>query len=1124
MAAEDFSLPNLTEKRSSGRTRGRGLADRSKRPATRFSKAGNGKEKYMRTRSASFSGTVDDTRACRLSIATSAAKRGEVPVLATMDKSGKILIDRQKGGQGEFSRGGRRFRANSLLSRGRYYNASYVPGGTSSDPLNLQVENLPETPQVPQPDPKRFDRPANNFIPTNQWDPLGLTNDDESVPVCLTYNLNATKRKRVRARKKDPAAQASAESANTSHSNDTTVDSNAGLPGAKASSVPNTKGDATVSDIPSGPTEPNAIDSSHVPDDEKSPVKDVSMEQDFDNKKTEESAGTGDHSIQDPKSSDDVKSSTAGVSDTDTKPTTISVPDSKPLLPNTGAKPCTGGVSQHAKNVHPREKNEAHPYRPGRIEPKVKNERERAAFEMFHRRTQNYPIMPSPIDVREKNEIPRDRKSLLEALKIEQMGKEERERIIKEQQKEQRNFRRQRFPNLKSPVEEDGTANCGQSVMEPLTVDVDHTGKPVVTGQLSRTLDSIVSPKFQPHQSHIRKRRRTISDCSADSGIGAARSLSFRRSSSPDVIHASTPSPKKRRLSCGSGSGKFKKKGEQAMDPPKVKFAKNPVFKYGNYYRYYGYRTPEMESDFRLRYFKMDWFEGKDVLDIGCNSGHVTLAIAQLFHPQKIVGMDIDPNLIRVARQNIKSYQTLANQNETKKYPVSMSEYGPIEPLPALTNPSNYFPKNIMFMQGNYVLDRDEQLNYVKQEYDTILALSITKWIHLNTGDEGLKRAFARMFQQLRPGGRLILEPQAWVSYRRRKKLTETIYKNYNSIKLRPEEFSDYLLNQVGFCKREVIGVPAHPSKGFQRQLLLFTKFSDQSSSPPNLVPPYPSGPRPVYSIAERMTSLAGYTSTPASVGTPGVSTPTVQPPSFQIGESTPLNCSASYASSSSLCSTCMSRASTGPHESDSDYMGYPSNLPDGFPFESSSPNSSSQANSMGLPGFGNDRSVGVLDVAMDDEGQLQQPFVNGQLEQSEADDMFEENWQNNFVQQNVGADAATDNSLSEPEGGGAELQNGGMDVGEGGDGGWGEEGIVQQQQVEVQGQPSAQLPPANTPSWQDSPHPVVQDDSDQAAVCSQDRALVDGSQQGIQDSSLQAGGDSSEQATQEGSESGQIV
>ena len=42
-------------------------------------------------------------------------------------------------------------------------------------------------------------------------------------------------------------------------------------------------------------------------------------------------------------------------------------------------------------------------------------------------------------------------------------------------------------------------------------------------------------------------------------------------------------------------------------------------------------------------------------------------------------------------------------------------------------------------------------------------AFSITKWVHLNNGDAGLKRFFRRIFRQLRPGGRLLLEPQ--VSY-----------------------------------------------------------------------------------------------------------------------------------------------------------------------------------------------------------------------------------------------------------------------------------------------------------------------------------------------------------------------
>lgn len=75
-------------------------------------------------------------------------------------------------------------------------------------------------------------------------------------------------------------------------------------------------------------------------------------------------------------------------------------------------------------------------------------------------------------------------------------------------------------------------------------------------------------------------------------------------------------------------------------------------------------------------------------------------------------------------------------------------------------------------MQGNYVMESEAQLEGQQEEFDMILCLSLTKWVHLNWGDDGVRLLFKRMFRQLRPGGRMLLEAQPFHSYAKKKKLT----------------------------------------------------------------------------------------------------------------------------------------------------------------------------------------------------------------------------------------------------------------------------------------------------------------------------------------------------------------
>ncbi|XP_012522535.1 7SK snRNA methylphosphate capping enzyme bin3 isoform X2 [Monomorium pharaonis] len=287
-----------------------------------------------------------------------------------------------------------------------------------------------------------------------------------------------------------------------------------------------------------------------------------------------------------------------------------------------------------------------------------------------------------------------------------------------------------------------------------------------------------------------------------------------------------------------------KKKQQLAMPNFRLKDAR---YQYGNYNRYYGYRNPHHEIDPRLNVFaqRKELFLRKDILDIGCNIGHITLSVARDFGAKSVTGIDIDRTLINIARKNVKHYvncvqSPASNEDNDKRdssdasfFPLSMPiSYGPVD-IPGFTKNKQHkgFPYNVTFVQGNYVLENDSLLCAEQSQFDTILCLSITKWIHLNFGDAGLKQAFKRMHAQLRPGGVLVLEPQGWASYTKKKNLTERIYKNYHSIEFRPHNFTQYLLSTVGFCKCEVVSIPPHLSKGFQRPIHLFTKAGSPSST-----------------------------------------------------------------------------------------------------------------------------------------------------------------------------------------------------------------------------------------------------------------------------------------------------
>lgn len=111
-----------------------------------------------------------------------------------------------------------------------------------------------------------------------------------------------------------------------------------------------------------------------------------------------------------------------------------------------------------------------------------------------------------------------------------------------------------------------------------------------------------------------------------------------------------------------------------------------------------------------------------------------------------------------------------------------------------------------------------------KAGLDIVLALSITKWIHIQRGDLGLVLLFARIANTLKRGGLLFLERQEWPSYHSAKNLDPTMRSKIKSLKLRPGGDFDWWLDTLGLTFQAEIGQGV--GFGFSRPLQVFRKES----------------------------------------------------------------------------------------------------------------------------------------------------------------------------------------------------------------------------------------------------------------------------------------------------------
>jgi len=236
----------------------------------------------------------------------------------------------------------------------------------------------------------------------------------------------------------------------------------------------------------------------------------------------------------------------------------------------------------------------------------------------------------------------------------------------------------------------------------------------------------------------------------------------------------------------------------------------------------------------------VEFFMGKRVLDVGCNEGWVTCEIGQFWGARQVIGVDIDDTLIRAAwrrRRTVWSLQypeggrTPGENHSTPEpqrierdmvndvhiyFPASCEHnYGP---LPIPDRGCGAFPHNVTFRTADWVKDEIPEDDI---QYDIILGLSISKWIHLNTRDEGLRHFFYRVHQCLKIGGVFVFEPQSWDTYSKARRMSETLRENAKHLQLRPDGFGK-LMEELGFSPGQRLGVTGEG--GFRRPVDIYIK------------------------------------------------------------------------------------------------------------------------------------------------------------------------------------------------------------------------------------------------------------------------------------------------------------
>lgn len=303
--------------------------------------------------------------------------------------------------------------------------------------------------------------------------------------------------------------------------------------------------------------------------------------------------------------------------------------------------------------------------------------------------------------------------------------------------------------------------------------------------------------------------------------------------------------------------------GSSSSDPRRS----STLHSHGNYQGYYASRSqahpsaqaangldPRVEALIRwLRGQQGGTAPSRSILDVGCNAGKIGIQLASQLPGSALVGVDIDSKLVGQAKQSARKAGLILDgeSNRSSEFddhePTANQDRKRVKSRPkqdVSQAKASASASRASFNCQDWVFADD--IPATSSQFDLVLALSVSKWIHIHHSDIGLLRFSHRLVAAMQAPATveglqneqqhkslLLFEPQPYSSYNNAKRElpsgVQGLRYRFRKLRLRTEDFV-WLLEGMGL---QLVGTAAGGEQdweqikqeyGFTRPLFLFQR------------------------------------------------------------------------------------------------------------------------------------------------------------------------------------------------------------------------------------------------------------------------------------------------------------